>query len=117
MLKPALLYTREITRKFTEHLYTTDYFYYCGYYFFSFDKGNPILGIDVFHKLEQLIKNHHRVEWRVVGNNPVKRHYDKYCKRHNGYIHHFHETTKDKKGNYIDSYLYEIINRRYFNAE
>ena len=32
MLKPALLYTREITRKFTEHLYTTDYFYYCGYY-------------------------------------------------------------------------------------
>ena len=23
MLKPALLYTREITRKFTEHLYTT----------------------------------------------------------------------------------------------
>lgn len=162
MLKPALLYTNEITRKFTEHLYTTDYFYYCGYYcgnslpkieeeedlyqyaivdstdnvigflryrvndyndtvqdfgLFSFDKGNPILGIDVFHKLEQLIKNHHRVEWRVVGNNPVKRHYDKYCKRHNGYIHHFHETTKDKKGNYIDSYLYEIINRRCFNAE
>ena len=31
MLKPALLYTQEITRKFTEHLYTTDYFYYCGY--------------------------------------------------------------------------------------
>ena len=31
MLKPALLYAQEITRKFTEHLYTTDYFYYCGY--------------------------------------------------------------------------------------
>ena len=31
MLKPALLYTQEITRKFAEHLYTTDYFYYCGY--------------------------------------------------------------------------------------
>ena len=161
MLKPALLYTREITRKFTEHLYTTDYFYYCGYYcgsslpkiaeeddlyqyaivdksdnvigfltyrisdysdtvqsfgLFSFDKGNPILGIDVFHKLEELIKTHHRVEWHVVGSNPVKRHYDKFCKRHNGYIHHFCETTKDEKGNYIDSYTYEIINRRCDNA-
>ena len=79
-------------------------------------KGNPILGIDVFHKLEELIKTHHRVEWHVVGNNPVKRHYDKFCKRHNGYIHHFCETTKDEKGNYIDSYTYEIINRRCDNA-
>ena len=93
MLKPALLYAQEITRKFTEHLYTTDYFYYCGYCcgsslpkieenddlyqfaivdsddnvigfltyrisdysdtvqsfgLFSFDKGNPLLGRDVF---------------------------------------------------------------------
>ena len=31
MLKPALLYADEITRKFAEHLYTTDYYYYCGY--------------------------------------------------------------------------------------
>ena len=102
MLKPALLYTQEITRKFTEHLYTTDYFYYCGYPcgnslpkieekddlyqyaivdknddivgfltyrindysdtvhdfgLFSFDKGNPILGYDLFRKLEELIQS------------------------------------------------------------
>ena len=79
---------------------------------FSFDKGNPLLGRDVFQKLEELVKTHHRVEWCVVGSNPVKRHYDKFCKRHNGYIHHWHETTKDECGNYIDSYTYEIINGR-----
>ena len=28
----------------------------------------------------------------------------------------FCETTKDEKGNYIDSYTYEIINRRCDNA-
>ena len=157
MLKPALLYAQEITRKFTEHLYTTDYFYYCGYCcgsslpkieekddlyqyaivdsgdnvigfltyrisdysdtvqsfgLFSFDKGNPLLGRDVFQKLEELVKTHHRIEWQVVGSNPVKRHYDKFCKRHNGYIHHWHETIKDECGNYIDSYTYEIINGR-----
>ena len=155
MLKPALLYTQEITRKFAEHLYTTDYFYYCGYPcgnslpkieekddlyqyaivdknddivgfltyrindysdsvcdfgLFSFDKGNPILGYDLFRKLEELIKKHHRIEWCVVSTNPVKRHYDKFCKHHNGYIHHWHETTKDEYGNYIDSYTCEIVN-------
>lgn len=157
MLKPALLYAQEITKKFSENLYTTDYFYYCGYYcgsrlpkieekediyqyaflddddnvigflsyrindysdtvqdfgLFSFDKGNPILGLDLFRKLEELVKKHHRIEWYVVGTNPVKHHYDKFCKRHNGYIHHYHETTKDEKGNYIDSYSYEIVNIR-----
>ena len=66
MLKPALLYTNEITRKFTEHLYTTDYFYYCGYYC-----GSSL--------------------------------------PNNGYIHHWHETTKDECGNYVDSYTYEIL--------
>nr|WP_316613934.1 hypothetical protein [uncultured Ruminococcus sp.] len=154
MLKPALLYAQEIKRKFTEHLYTTDYFYYCGYTcgnnlpkikekddlyqyaivdknddiigfltyrindfsdtvndfgLFSFDKGNPILGRDLVSKLEELVKKHHRIEWSVVGTNPVKRHYDKFCKRHNGYIHHWHEITKDEYGNYIDSYTYEIV--------
>ena len=157
MLKPALLYTEEITRKFAEHLYTTDYYYYCGYYcgstlpkieekddlyqyafvddndnvigfltyrindysdtvqdfgLFSFEKGNLIVARDLFKKLEELVKRHHKVEWYVVGNNPVKRNYDRFCKKHNGYIHHYHETTKDENGNYIDSFFYEIVNTK-----
>ena len=155
MLKPAVLYADEITRKFAEYLYTTDLYYFngwcCGsslpeieterdlyqYAFvdnagniigfltyrvydysdtvqdfglFSFDRGNPIIGIDLFKKLEELVECHHRVEWQVIEGNPVKRHYDKFCKKHGGYIHHYHETVKDIEGKYVDSYVYEIVN-------
>ena len=66
----------------------------------------------MFNKLKDLVHRHHRVEWCVVGNNPVKRNYDRFCKKHSGYIHHYHETTKDESGNYIDSFLYEIVNTK-----
>lgn len=77
---------------------------------FSFDAGNPILGRDLIRKLQELVSRHHRVEWCVVGDNPVKRHYDKFCKRFGGYIHHYHESTKDSDGKFVDSYCYEIVN-------
>lgn len=157
MLKPALLYRDEIIQKFTECLYTVDYYYYSGwncgsslpeikpeenlyqYAFvdkddnvigfltyriydysdtaqefglFSFDRGNSIIGIDLFKKLEELVARHHRVEWQVIEGNPVKRHYDKFCKKHNGYIHHYHGTTKSIEGKYVDSYVYEIVNAK-----
>lgn len=157
MLKPALLYRDEIIQKFTECLYTVDYYYYSGwncgsslpeikpeenlyqYAFvdkddnvigfltyriydysdtaqefglFSFDRGNPIIGIDLFKKLEELVARHHRVEWQVIEGNPVKKHYDKFCKKHNGYIHHYHGTIKSIEGKYVDSYVYEIVNTK-----
>lgn len=156
MLRPALLYKEEILRKFTELMYTEDYYFYSGYdcgselpnlepkedtysycmvdnknnvigylsykysvytdtvYDFglmSFDKGNVIVVADVLKKLEELINIRHKVEWRVLDDNPVKRHYDKFCKKHGGFISHLHDTTKDLKGNYTDSYIYEIINK------
>ena len=156
MLAPALLYKEELIRKFTEQLYTQDYFLYNGYpcgtslpsfsenentyyyailnqykeiigYFsyqiypltdlvcnfglYSFDKGNPIVGLSVIRKLNELIKSHHRLEWRVISSNPIKRHYDKFCKQHNGYISHLHDCTKDEHGNYHDEYIYEIIRK------
>lgn len=77
---------------------------------FSFDRGNQTIGIDVFDKLKELIRTHHKVEWKVIEGNPVKKHYDRFCKRNNGYIIHKHHTGKDLKGNYVDSYCYEIIN-------
>lgn len=87
----------------------TDTVYNFGLY--SFDKGNPIIGKDLFGKLEELIKIHHRIEWRMVGGNPVKKHYDKFCNKHNGNIAVLHDACKDSKGNYHDSYIYEIIKK------
>ena len=43
--------------------------YGCG--LFSFDRGNILVGKDVFDKLEELIKTLHRVEWRAVCGNPA----------------------------------------------
>ena len=76
----------------------------------SFKKGNSILGKDLFNKLKELLSNHHKLEWRVLGDNPVKRHYDKFCNKYNGYIHHLHDSVKNLKGEYVDSYIYEILN-------
>ena len=45
---------------------------------FSFDKGNPIIGEDLYTKLEELVDKFHRVEWRMVGGNPAERSYDKF---------------------------------------
>lgn len=78
---------------------------------YSFEKGNAIIGRDLFRKMEELISLSHRVSWKVVGGNPVKRHYDKFCLKYNGNICHEHDVTKDKYGNYHDMFTYEIINK------
>lgn len=76
----------------------------------SFDKGNILVGLSVLRKMRELVKLHHRVTWSVVGNNPVKPIYDRFCRRYGGIIHHFRECAKDKYNKYIDSYTYEIVN-------
>lgn len=78
---------------------------------YSFDKGNLKVIKEVYEKLEELIKNHRRVEWRVIGSNPAKRGYDNFCKKHNGYISKHHAITRNYENDgYVDEYLYEILN-------
>lgn len=91
--------------------------YYVNYYtsnvynfgLISFAKGNPILGKDLFEKMEELVSRFHRVEWRMVGGNPVERSYDKFCKKHNGTKFVLKDAIKDAEGNYRDSIIYEIV--------
>ena len=67
----------------------------CDFGLYSFDKGNPILGVDVLRKLKELISKYH--------------------KKYNGNIIHLHDTSKDLDGRFRDSFIYEIIrDRRYF---
>lgn len=83
----------------------------CVYHFglYSFDRGNPIIGKDVFEKMEELVMTHRRIEWRVIGGNPVIRHYDKFCERFLGNKLTMHSVTKDHNGVYRDEHLYEIM--------
>ncbi len=79
---------------------------------YSFDKGNFIIGKDLFEKLEELIEKHHRIEWRMIGGNPVKKHYDKFCNKHNGNVVVLHDVCKDDRDIYHDEYIYEIIKKK-----
>ena len=83
-----------------------------GFALFSFDRGNPIIGKNLFDEMEKLIHYYklHKIEWGMVSGNPVKRHYDRFCKKYNGNIIKLKDVFKDKNGKYHDSYIYEILN-------
>lgn len=91
--------------------YSVDWYASNAYNFglFSFDRGNVLVGRDVFDKLEELIKTLHRVEWRAVGGNPACRGYDSFIERHNGTKHVLKDSIKDKNGKYHDNIIYEIV--------
>lgn len=79
----------------------------------SFDRGNPLIGKELFYIMENLINTLklHRIEWYMVGGNPVERSYDKFCEKYNGRKIIFKDTLKDRYGKYRDSITYEIINQ------
>lgn len=93
--------------------YSIDWYVSKAYNFrlFSFDRGNLLVGKDVFNKLEELVNKFHRVEWRAVGGNPACRGYDNFIKRHNGNKHILKDCIRDRNGNYHDDIIYEIVKK------
>lgn len=94
--------------------YKIDWYTSCAHRFglISFDRGNPIIGKDLFGELNKLINVYklHRIEWRMIGGNSVERSYDRFCKKFNGTKHVLKDVVKDKYGKYHDDIIYEIIN-------
>ena len=60
--------------------YTIDYYSSCAYNFgaFSFERGNPVMGRELFSILENLVNRMHRVEFRAISGNPAVKGYDKF---------------------------------------
>ncbi len=79
-----------------------------------FDKGNQIISIDILKTMRRLIRGYelHRIEFRMIGKNPVEKHYDRICKHYVGTKHILKDAVKDRYGKYHDDIIYEIINRR-----
>lgn len=79
---------------------------------FSFDRGNRIIGIDILKEMRKLIHKYklHRIEWRMIGGNPVEKHYDRFCTKYHGRKILLHDAVKDRNGKYHDDVIYEIIN-------
>lgn len=78
---------------------------------YSFSKNNPIIGIDIYRQLKQIIKINkiHRAEYSVISGNPVEKHYNKIAKHYGGKKFIFTDTTMDKYGNYHNDTVYGII--------
>lgn len=93
--------------------YTIDYYSSCAYNFgaFSFDRGNPAMGKELFELLERVVSNMHRVEFRAISGNPAIKGYDKFLERHKdiGMKHTFRDEFRDVSGKYHDVYLYEFV--------
>jgi hypothetical protein len=77
----------------------------------SFDRGNPLIGIVLADKLEEFMEYYRRIEWVMIGGNPMEKHYDSFCRKHNGEKHVLHDVVIDGEGEYHDWIIYEIMNR------
>lgn len=77
----------------------------------SFDRGNPIIGFAVKEVIDMLIEEFciHRLEFRCIGGNPVKRHYDWFCRNMNGKCHCLQDVIRDHRRDYHNVYIYEMI--------
>lgn len=77
----------------------------------SFDKGNILFGKALKEIIYMLVYDFklHKIEWGMISGNPVEKSYDKFCKKYNGNKYIFHDSIKDKRGNYHDRIIYEVI--------
>lgn len=93
--------------------YSVDWYISCANRFglFSFDRGNRKIGLDVYRELKKLINDYHihRIEWRMIGGNPVEKHYDRFCAKYHGKKFVLTDAIKDRYGKYYDDVIYEII--------
>ena len=78
---------------------------------FSFDRSNSIIGRDVYRELKKIINDYHihRLEWRMIGGNPVEKHYDRFCKKYHGKKFVLTDAIKDRYGKYHNDVIYEIV--------
>lgn len=76
----------------------------------SFKKTKYTLGHDLYTELENLYNQYHTIEFKMIGNNPVERSYDNFCKKHNGTKSIFKDRCRGFDGKIHDTIVYEIIN-------
>ena len=106
--------TNDLTQKLVGYLdYKIDWYSSCASCFglISFENGNPLIGLAVRETIDKLLNEYklHRIEWRMLGGNPVERHYDKLCEKYHGVKHVLRDVFKDKYGKYHTDCIYEII--------
>jgi hypothetical protein len=78
------------------------------------DKGNITFSRDLRNFIIELFERYkvNKIEFSVVGGNPIEKMYDKYIKKYNGRIvGHFKDYVKLTDGEYHDYKMYEIFKK------
>ena len=75
----------------------------------NFDKGKISFVKDVYNKFRELLKEFNRIEFCMVGGNPVEHHYDRLIKTYGGQKLILHDCIMDRHGKVIDQVIYEIL--------
>lgn len=76
----------------------------------GFVPNSVYIGAGLHLIMEKLVSQYHRIEWGMIGGNPIERHYDKFVQKYHGRKIELRDTVKDFNGKYRNSYIYEIIN-------
>ena len=76
---------------------------------YSFYDINPVFGKDILAEMKRLIREHRRIEWRMIGGNKIQSVYDRFCKHYGGNKVVLHNVCKDNHGIYHDEHIYEIV--------
>lgn len=81
---------------------------------FSFVRGNPLMGRELYDLLEELVNKFHTITFLAISGNHAIKGYDKFLEMHSdiGKKHTLTDSFKDKYGNYHDTYIYEFINNK-----
>ena len=80
-----------------------------GFKLIAFNKSHNTIMFDIYHELKKLLKRCHRIDWRMVGGNPIEPYYDKFCQKYGGVKYRLRDRFKDLDGHYHDEIIYEII--------
>lgn len=78
--------------------------------FIAFKRNRPETAAAV-KEVEKIIKDlkPHKVQFRMIGGNPVERHYDFIMKKYHGEKFVLKDDLRDKYGKYHDDIIYEIF--------
>lgn len=76
---------------------------------YAFEPWNATFMRDIKDEMRKILRRYRRIEWRMVGGNPIEKAYDSFCERHGGHKHTLHDATRDIDGNYRDTVIYEIV--------
>lgn len=83
----------------------------CVYNFevYSFVRENTTICNDLIDHIRRLLREYHRIEWRMIGGTPMEKHFDELCEQYGGTKHVLKCVSRDEDGNYRDNIVYEIM--------